>query len=174
MQGQSMDLMSYVSMNRLNAQEIFDLEKLQHLEGIFFSDTVPAGGTKPTQIAIGSSGHFQSQYIFLSYTTAETVGGVSADTGIDYLRGKFSDTSLSIAFFNDYIPFHLWAIPGRILSIAGSGTASNQAHWYFPWQHFFKAGAYIKMEVQNASVGQPNSWNMLWLGVRIMGQDQLN
>ena len=162
-----------VLLNEINASEIFRVQNRQNQEGIYMADTVPAASQKLARAAVSNLGHFFCQRIVMSFTTIETVAAAATDTGIDYLRGKLIDGSNMRPFFNDYVPFHLWAIPGRRKSIAGvlGGSDSFQQHIIFPWEYMFPMNADILLDVKNDSVGQPNSYSVMFIGVRVKSSE---
>lgn len=157
-----------VLLNRINAKQIFDTQSVQNQEAIYLADTVPALTQKLARVSVSSLGHFFCQHISMSFTTVDTVAAAAADTGIDYLRGKLSDAGAGmLSFFNDYIPFHLWATPGRRQSIVASGNASFQMNIIFPFEYMFKVNSDIILDVKNDAVGQPNSYSIVFWGIRV-------
>jgi hypothetical protein len=156
-----------VLLNRINAPAMFDIQNRQNQECIYLNDTVPAGGTKLARVSISNLGHFFLQHITLSYTTLENVGAVTTDTGIDYLRGKLIDGSNMRPLFGDYIPFGLWAVPGRRKSLDVSGSDSFQMQIVFPFEYIFTVNADVLLDVKNDSIGEANSYSMALWGVRV-------
>jgi len=157
-----------VLLNRIDAAKIFQTQSVQNQEALYLADTVPAATQKQARVSVSSLGHFFCQHITMSYTTVDTVAAAAADTGIDYLRGKLMDAGAGmLAFMNDYVPFHLIATPGRRMSIAGSGNASAQMHVIFPFEYMFKVNSDIIFDVKNDAVGQPNSYSVVFWGIRV-------
>jgi hypothetical protein len=156
-----------VLLNRINAPAMFEIQNRQNQECIYLTDTVAAGSQKLAKVSISNLGHFFCQHITLSYTTLETVMAAQTDTGIDYLRGKLIDGSNMRPLFGDYIPFGLFAVPGRRKVITTSGSDSFQMQIVFPWEYIFTVNSDILMDVKNDSVGESNSYSMAFWGVRV-------
>jgi len=155
-----------VLLNRIDAARIIDIQKHQYSEALYGSDTIPALSQSLGSVAISNLGHFWLKWITLSFTTIE--GAVAADTGIDYLRGQLRDGQGNKPLFNDYIPFGLFATPGRRKSLAASGSDSFQMQIIFPYEHFFEVNSSILLDVKNDATLQPNAYSVVYWGVRIL------
>ena len=151
-----------VLLNRLDIAKVFQIQSVQNQEAIYLSDEVPAASQKQGHVSISNLGHFFCQHITLSYTTVETT-----DTGIDYLRGKLIDGSNMKPLFNDYIPFHLFATPGRRKSLVASGSDSFQMQIIFPFEYCFVVNSDIIMDVKNDATGSANRYSMAFWGIRV-------
>lgn len=156
-----------VLLNRINAPAMFEIQNRQNQECIYLADTVGAGSQKLAKVSVSNLGHFFCQHITLTYTTLENVGAVTTDTGIDYLRGKLIDGSNMRPLFGDYVPFSLWAVPGRRKSLAASGSDSFQMQIIFPWEYIFTVNADILLDVKNDAIGESNSYSMALWGIRV-------
>lgn len=156
-----------VLLNRIDADKMFQIQSVQNQECIYLSDTVGALSQKLARVGVSALGHFFCQHIQLSFTTLDDIGAGLVDTGIDYLRGKLIDGSNMRPLFNDYIPFGLWATPGRRKSLSASGSDSFQQHIIFPFEYMFTVNSDILFDVKNdAAVGE-NAYSMAFFGVRV-------
>lgn len=154
-----------ILLNRINTAQAFAVQNVQNQEGLYLADTVPANSQKLARKAVSNLGHFQVREIKCSYTT---VAAGPADTGIDYLRAKLIDGASMKSLFDDFIPFHLWAVPGRRRSLVGGGAGgeSFQAQIVFPWEYMFTVNSDILLDVKNDSA-VANSYSVLFIGVRV-------
>ena len=155
-----------VLLNRIDAPSMLAMQDHQEPECIYLADTVPAGSTKMAKVDISTYGHFWLTHITATYTTLD--GAPAADNGLEYLRGQLQDGYTHRMLFNDYIPFSLWAVPGRRQSTA-AGAASFQMHIIFPFEHFFNINGSILLDVKNDSATAANSYSVAFWGVRVFG-----
>jgi hypothetical protein len=157
-----------VLLNRINAKEMFNIQRMQNQECIYMADSIPANSQKLQSLNISTLGHFFCQHITCTFTTVALLGGVPTDTGIDYLSGKLIDGATSRALFNDYVPFSLWCVPGRRKSIAGVGAGSDsfQMQIVFPFEYLFTINGDIVLDVKNVS-DQANNYSIAFWGVRV-------
>lgn len=154
-----------VLLDRINENEMLNIQLKQNQEAIFMADTVPANSQKMQKVSVSNPGAFAVLKIQLRYTTLAG-GVVPGDTGLDYLSGKLIDGSNMKPLFNDYVPFGLWAVPGRRKALPAAGSDSFQNAYEFEWRYLFQINADILLDVKNTS-DSINYYEMLFVGIRI-------
>lgn len=148
---------------KLNAEDLFGVQRVQYSEKIVLEDSVPASSSKMGKVSISNVGHFLCQYITGKFTTNHTGGaGAGIDTGISYLKGLMFDGAGQRKLFNDYIPLDLWLSPGRVRNSTATNTfspdgvivtSSASNHLYVPveFEYLFQANSDILFDVKNSS-----------------------
>lgn len=163
---------------KLNAEEIFNLQKYQYSEKIVLEDSVPAASSKMCKVGISNIGHFLCQTITGKYISLKVGGaGAGIDTGISYLKGLLYDGAGQRKLFNDFIPFDLWLSPGRVRNSTATNTfqpdgaivtASPSNNLFYPidFEYIFQANSDILLDVKNSS-DKAIDFSIVFHGVRI-------
>ena len=154
-----------ILLHRINAALMIQNQTFQEMECMYPAADVPAQQEVSAIVQVGTYGHFWVHWITLSFTTLD--GSPAADTGIDYLRGKLIHTQNSQPVFNDFVPLHLWATPGRRKSISGSGSDSNQMFIVWEWDAMFPINDGIQIDLKNDALLATNSMSASFWGVRV-------
>lgn len=152
-----------VLLDRIDHNEMLNVQAKQNQEALFMADTVPANSQKMQKVSVSNPGAFAVLRIQLRFTT---LAAGPVDTGVDYLSGKLIDGSNMKPLFNDYVPFGLWAVPGRRKILPAGGAASNMIAYEFEWRYLFQINADILLDVKNTS-DYLNCWEMLLIGIRL-------
>lgn len=163
---------------KLDADNLFGVQRVQYSEKIVLEDTVAASSSKMGKVSISNIGHFLCQFItgkFTSYYSGGT--GTGIDTGISYLKGLLFDGAGQRKLFNDYIPFDLIFSPGRVRNASASNTfqpdgaivtSSGSNGLYIPleFEYLFQSNSDILFDVKNSS-DRAIDYSLCFHGVRI-------
>ena len=148
---------------RLDTNKLFAVQNSQNVEALYMTGSVPASGTILLKTTVSNKGHFWCTHVTGSYTTASNA---QTDDGICHLKGKLMDGGTSRPIFNDYVPLNLWLTPGRVMSIAGSGSASNNLFIPMVLDYLFSANTDIQLDCTN-DVAYAQTVNIIFWGVRV-------
>jgi hypothetical protein len=155
----------------INSAAILDIQKVQYSEKLVMSGTVPAASEQSFSIAISNLGNFICQKITGSYTSLVLDAAAIVDDGVCHMRGQLNDGAQQTMLFNDFIPFDLFASPGRrksnlsttVLTDAVAGQYLNP----FEFEYCFRMNGSILMKVKNDS-DTANSFSLCFSGIRTL------
>jgi hypothetical protein len=177
---------------KLDAGEMYRLQKYQYNEKLLMSAIVPANSSMYAKTSVSNLGHFLCLFITGRFTSLTSIvdpvkGTLIIDSGISYLRGQMTDGSGQKKLFNDYVPLGLLVSPGRSRSPLASNAfidvldttvsppreialASPKGEsLFFPqeFEYLFSANSEIQMDVKNSS-NYENSFELVFHGIRIL------
>lgn len=161
-----------VLLTKLSTAKLRESKAGQHREGILLQGEIAAGVADTVKVEVGTAGTICTMRMAAYFTTLDLdVGsGHVIDDGICHLRGQLIDTDQNLALFNDFVPFSLFASPGRIKAktalVAGVPTAvsnylkadagiadaaapGGSLYEMQEFTHPFTVNSYIRMDVKN-------------------------
>jgi hypothetical protein len=166
----------------LDASRMKDLQQIQYDNCLYIRGVVPSlanGGRLSDQINIGALGDFRIERFTLDYTTLiYDAQDTYKDDGVDHMAIKLTDGNTGYQLFENLIPLHLWAMPGRtrfydsavafITDPLGAAPPASEPLLYpgFPFQFLLAANNILEIEASNDS-DQENVFRLALWGERI-------
>lgn len=153
---------------RIDPNQVFDLQNHQYAEKLIMADTVPAKSPKLGKVNVSNLGHFFCQYITGSFST---LTAAAVDSGVSYLSGQLVDGAGQRKLFNERIPLDLVLSPGRRKDSGSAAPVtdpdSNSLFFPIEFEYLFTANSDITLDVFNSS-DVANSYEVVFHGIRII------
>lgn len=179
---------------KLDIRALMSTQVEQYSEKLLLSGVVPPNQEIIAKTTVANLGHFMCLFITGKFTSLANVTDAKTgltyvvDTGIEYLRGKWSDVTGQRTLFSDYIPLSLFLSPGRekaqadnaytdILDTTGISpreialAAAKGDTLFYPqeFEYLYSANSEIMLAVKNAS-NHENSFDICLHGIRIRAE----
>lgn len=155
---------------RIDANAILDMQKVQFQEFLLMEDCVPANGQALGECEVSSLGDFVCQFLVGTFTCLQTPVAAIVDTGVNYLSGQLKDGNGMKNLFNARIPLNLFCSPGHrrdALSTALLTTDPVGGNLFYPipFEYIFPSSSKIFLDCINTS-NTDNYYEILFFGFR--------
>ncbi len=167
------------ALKRIDAGELFTIQRNQYRDFLIMEVSVPAGQTVMGRVGVGTLGDFLCQEITGDFECLNPGVAGDIDDGICHLRARLIDSGGSRLLMNDYIPLSLFLTPGRRRSVnalnavvAGGGAdtspAPQQLFCPIAFEYLFATNTDILCDVRSDSTAaHAQIAHIVFHGIRI-------